>query len=62
MDVNSFLLEEDFEDYCRMAYQRINVACEFLGIINDEDFESFKARNYSRLETDYLSSIDKTIH
>ena len=62
MDLNSYLLEQDFEDYCRFAYQKIQSACEFLGIINDEDFESFKERCYSQLEADYLNSIEKTIH
>ena len=62
MDLHSYLLEEDFEQYCRMSYDKILVACEFLGIINDEDYESFKERCYSQLETDYINSIDKTIH
>tara|TARA_R100000664_G_scaffold29741_1_gene41784 strand:- start:21 stop:209 length:189 start_codon:yes stop_codon:yes gene_type:complete len=62
MDVNSFMLEEEFEIYCRERYYRINIACEFLGIVNDEDFVSFKERNYTTLETDFLTSIDKTIH
>jgi len=62
MDLNSYLLEQDFEDYCRFAYEKIQSACEFLGIINDEDYVSFKERCYSQLETDYLNSIEKTIH
>ena len=62
MDVNSFMLEEEFDTYCRERYYRINIACEFLGVINDEDFVSFKERNYSTLEADFLTSIDKTIH
>jgi hypothetical protein len=62
MDLNSYLLEQDFEDYCRFAYEKIQSACEFLGIINDEDFESFKERCYTQLEADYLNSIEKTIH
>jgi hypothetical protein len=62
MDLNSYLLEQDFEDYCRFAYEKIQSACEFLGIINDEDYESFKERCYSQLEADYLNSIEKTIH
>jgi hypothetical protein len=62
MDLNSYLLEQDFEDYCRFAFERIQSACEFLGIINDEDYESFKERCYSQLEADYLNSIEKTIH
>mgnify|MGYP000589485767 FL=1 len=62
MDLNSYLLEQDFEDYCRFAYEKIQSACEFLGIINDEDYESFKERCYTQLEADYLNSIEKTIH
>tara|TARA_B100000900_G_scaffold392920_1_gene388880 strand:+ start:119 stop:328 length:210 start_codon:yes stop_codon:yes gene_type:complete len=62
MDVNSFMLEEEFDNYCRERFDRINIACEFLGVINDEDFVSFKERNYSTLEADFLTSIDKTIH
>lgn len=62
MDLNSYLLEQDFEDYCRFAYEKIQNACSFLGIINDEDYESFKERCYTQLEADYLNSIEKTIH
>ena len=62
MDLNSYLLEQDFEEYCRFAFERIQSACNFLGIINDEDYESFKERCYFQLETDYLNSIEKTIH
>jgi hypothetical protein len=62
MDLNSYLLEQDFEEYCRFAFERIQSACDFLGIINDEDFESFKERCYSELEANYLNSIEKTIH
>jgi len=62
MDVKSFMLEEEFNIYCRERFDRINIACEFLGVINDEDFVSFKERNYSTLEADFLTTIDKTIH
>jgi len=62
MDVKSFMLEEEFEAYCRQRFDSINVACDFLGIINDEDYISFRERNYSFLEADFLNSIDKTIH
>jgi len=62
MDLNSYLLEQDFEEYCRFAYEKIQSACDFLGIINDEDYESFKERCYTQLEADYLNSIEKTIH
>ena len=56
------MLEEEFETYCRERFESINVACDFLGIINDEDYVSFVERNYFTLETDFLNSIDKTIH
>lgn len=62
MDVNSFMLEEEFDIYCRERFDRINAACDFLGVINDEDFVSFKERNFTTLEADFLTSIDKTIH
>ncbi len=62
MDLNSYLLEQDIEDYCRFAYDKIQNTCNFLGIINDEDYESFKERCYTQLEADYLNSIEKTIH
>ena len=63
MDLNSYLFEEDFEEFCRNSYNKIQVACEFLGIINDEDYEGFKERCYTQLETDYINSIENlTIH
>ena len=55
--------EEDFESFCRDAYDRMNVVLEVLGIINDDTYEDFKERNYHRLEVEYLTSIDKlSIH
>jgi hypothetical protein len=62
MDLNSYLLEEDFDDFCRKAYEKIQIACDVFGIINDEDYYSFKERCRNHLETEYLNSIDKTIH
>ena len=62
MDINSYLYAEDFENFCREAYERICIACDVLGIVNDEDYYSFKERCYTQLEADYLNSIDKTIH
>ena len=41
MDLNSYLLQEDFEEFCRESYERISLACSILGIVNDEDYESF---------------------
>ena len=63
MDLNSYLFEEDFEEFCRMATMRESkLHVNFLGIINDEDYQGFKERCYTQLETDYINSIDKTIH
>ncbi len=62
MDLNSYLLQEGFEEFCRESYERISLACEMLHIVNDEDYESFKERCYNQLETDYLNSIELTIH
>jgi len=62
MDLNSYLLQEDFEEFCRKAYERIQIACDVFNITNDEDYYSFKERNYTRLEADYLNSIERTIH
>lgn len=55
--------EEDFESFCRNAYDKMIVVLEVLGIINDDTYEDFKERNYHRLEVEYLTSIDKlSIH
>jgi hypothetical protein len=62
MDLNSYLFDQDFDEFCRQAYERIQIACDVFGIVNDEDYYSFKERNYTKLETDYLNCIDKTIH
>jgi len=62
MDLNSYLLQEGFEEFCRRAYERILLACEILSIVNDETYEDFRERNYATLESDYLNSIEKTIH
>ena len=62
MDLNSYLLQEGFEEFCRRAYERISLACEILSIVNDETYEDFRERNYATLESDYLNSIDRTIH
>ena len=62
MDLNSYLLQEGFEEFCRRAYERVSTALDYLGIINDETYEDFRERNYATLESDYLNSIDRTIH
>ena len=62
MDRSNYMYQEGFEILCREAYERICIACDVLGIVNDEDYYSFKERCYTRLEADYMNSIDKTIH
>ena len=62
ISINSIKDEEDFENFCRSSYEKIQIACDVLYITNDEDYNSFKMRCYAKLETDYLNSIDKTIH
>tara|TARA_R110001592_G_scaffold180152_2_gene422299 strand:+ start:661 stop:840 length:180 start_codon:yes stop_codon:yes gene_type:complete len=54
--------DQDFEEFCRLEYDKISMALEIFGIDNDEDFETFLERNYTRLESKYINSIDKTIH
>jgi len=56
------MIDEEFEKFCRRKYETICQACEILGIVNDETFESYKIRNYEHLENLYINSIDKTIH
>jgi hypothetical protein len=62
MDTNNYLLDEDFEEFCRKSYEKIQIACDVFGIINDEDYYSFKERCYTQLESEYLNSINKIIH
>jgi len=57
------MIDNEFEQFCRQRYETINKACELLGIVNDESFESFKIRNYEYLESIYINSIgERTIH
>ena len=56
------MIDEEFEKFCRRTYETICQACEILGIVNDETFESYKIRNHEHLEKLYINSIDKTIH
>ena len=37
MDLNSYLLEDDFEQFCRYAYERVPDACDSLGIVHDDN-------------------------
>ena len=54
--------DEDFEDFCREEYDRMNFVCRYLGLRNDESFECYKARNLTSLISDYINSMDETIH
>jgi hypothetical protein len=59
----NIIYEEDFEDFCRVQFEQVNVVLSLLGIANDETFSDFKERNYLRLEVEYLDSIGKlSIH
>lgn len=56
-------MDDEFEKFCRRRYEKICDACEILGIINDESFESYKVANYEYLESIYINSMgDRTIH
>ncbi len=46
MDVNSFMLENEFDDYCRERFDRINIVCDFLG-----NHKRMKIMSTSRKET-----------
>ena len=55
--------DDEFERFCRDRYEKINKACEILGIINEESYESYKMSNYEYLERIYINSIgERTIH
>ena len=55
--------DDEFERFCRDRYEKINKACEILGIINEESYESYKMSNYGYLERIYINSMgDRTIH
>lgn len=54
--------DEDFLNFCREEYETVNRVLEALGIANDDNFEGYLARNYSRLESIYINEIDRTIH
>ena len=55
--------DDEFERFCRDRYEKINRACEILGIIHEESYESYKMSNYEYLERIYINSIgNRTIH
>ena len=56
-------MDDDFDQFCRQRFERINKALELLGIESDESFESYKIGNYEYLESIYINSMsNKTIH
>tara|TARA_R100000781_G_scaffold56128_1_gene36495 strand:- start:1360 stop:1542 length:183 start_codon:yes stop_codon:yes gene_type:complete len=59
----SITYEKDFDDFCRVQYEQINLVLFFLGLENDETYSDFKDRNFLMLEVEYLHSIGKlSIH
>ena len=59
----SITYEKDFDDFCRVQYEQINLVLFFLGLENDETYSDFKDRNFLMLEIEYLHSIGKlSIH
>jgi hypothetical protein len=54
--------DDDFLEFCRKEFESVNRVLDLLGLINDDNFEGYLARNYSRLENIYINEIDKTIH
>ncbi len=55
--------DDEFERFCRERYEKICLALELLGFVNDESYESYKMTNYEYLERIYINSIgDRTIH
>tara|TARA_Y100000401_G_C8325087_1_gene227728 strand:+ start:2624 stop:2806 length:183 start_codon:yes stop_codon:yes gene_type:complete len=59
----SITYEKDFDDFCRVQYEQINLVLFFFGLENDETYSDFKDRNFLMLEVEYLHSIGKlSIH
>ena len=55
--------DDEFEKFCRERYENICKACEILGIINDESYESYRISNFEFLMSNYINSMgDRTIH
>jgi hypothetical protein len=55
--------DDEFEKFCRDRYEKICKACEILGIINDESYESYRISNFEFLMSNYINSMgDRTIH
>lgn len=55
--------DDEFEKFCRERYENICKACEILGIINDESYESYRISNFEFLMSIYINSMgDRTIH
>ena len=55
--------DDEFEKFCRDRYEKICNACEILGIINDESYESYRISNFEFLMSNYINSMgNRTIH
>ena len=55
--------DDEFEKFCRERYENICKACEILGIINDESYESYRISNFEFLMSNYINSMgNRTIH
>ena len=55
--------DDEFEKFCRDRYEKICKACEILGIINDESYESYRISNFEFLMSNYINSMgNRTIH
>ena len=44
--------DDEFEKFCRDRYEKICKACEILGIINDESYESYRISNNAHVIDD----------
>ena len=56
-------MDDDFDQFCRQRFEKINQALDLLGIESDESFESYKISNYEYLESIYINSMgNRTIH
>ena len=55
--------DDEFEKFCRERYENICKACEILGIVNDESYESYRISNFEFLMSNYINSMgNRTIH
>ena len=55
--------DDEFEKFCRDRYEKICMACEILGIINDESYESYRISNFEFLMSNYINSMgNRSLH